>query len=68
MSYISELAALNKTGNMEQPGSMPNRGTSTGLNGDTYGADISVDATNSLGKMKGATGSNGAMEDCCPGE
>lgn len=30
---------------------MPDRGTSTGLNGDTYGADISGDATNSMGGM-----------------
>lgn len=25
---------------------MPDRGTGTGLNGDTYGADLSVDACN----------------------
>lgn len=32
---------------------MPDRGTGTGLNGDTYGADIGVDATNSMGRMSG---------------
>ena len=29
---------------------MPNRGTSTGMNGDTYGADLSQSGTN---RMKG---------------
>lgn len=28
---------------------MPDRGTGTGMNGDSYGADLSVDATNSQG-------------------
>lgn len=30
---------------------MPDRGTSTGMNGDTYGADLSVDATNRIGSV-----------------
>lgn len=37
---------------------MPDRGTSTGLNGDTYGADIGSDATNST-SMGGAAKSDG---------
>lgn len=37
---------------------MPNRGTKTGLNGDTYGADLSPDATNRNGSMGGATKSD----------
>ena len=37
---------------------MPNRGTRTGLNGDTYGADLSVDATNSLGSIKSTSKSD----------
>lgn len=28
---------------------MPDRGTKTGMNGDTYGASLDVDATNSMG-------------------
>lgn len=36
---------------------MPDKGTGTGLNGDTYGADISGDSTNNLGKA-GGTGSD----------
>lgn len=38
---------------------MPDRGTGTGLNGDTYGASIDVGATNSTGKMGGAAKSDG---------
>lgn len=30
---------------------MPDRGTTTGLNGDTYGADLSQDATNRQGSV-----------------
>jgi len=63
--YTADLAVLNKTGNMQQPGAMPNKGVSTGLS-DTYGADTSVDATNSMGKI-GGTKSDPAME-YCPGE
>lgn len=32
---------------------MPDRGTKTGMNGDTYGASLDVDATNTIGKMTG---------------
>ena len=31
---------------------MPNKGTGTGLNGDTYGADIGPSATNRIGGMR----------------
>ena len=37
---------------------MPDRGTKTGLNGDTYGADISPDAINRQGGITGATKSH----------
>ncbi|MDD2989806.1 MAG: hypothetical protein PHI64_12690 [Zoogloea sp.] len=30
---------------------MPDRGTTTGLQGDTYGADLGCDATNSRGSI-----------------
>jgi len=63
----AELAALNKTGNMQQPGAMPNKGVSTGLAGyDAMGMKTNVDATNRLGKL-GGTKSDAAMESC-PGE
>lgn len=42
---------------------MPNAGTGTGLNGDTYGADIGVDSTNRIGGLGQATHSDG-MEAC----
>lgn len=32
---------------------MPDKGTGTGFNGDTYGADVSGDATNTQGKVQG---------------
>lgn len=38
---------------------IPDRGTSTGLNGDTYGASIEVTATNACGKIGGASKSDG---------
>ncbi len=44
-------------------GAIPSRGTGTGLNGDTYGADLSVDATNRAGSIKGSTKSDPA--ECC---
>lgn len=67
MSTISELAALNAVGKGGADLSLPNRGTGTGLNDDTYGADTSVDATNRLGSIKSSTGSDPADEEC-PGE
>lgn len=36
---------------------MPDRGVSTGLS-DSYGADLSGDATNSMGKIGGASNSD----------
>lgn len=38
---------------------IPDRGTSTGMNGDSYGADLSQDSTNSAGSIKGSTQSDG---------
>lgn len=67
MSTISELATLNAVGKGGADLSLPNRGTGTGLNGDTYGADTSGDATNRLGSMKSSTGSDPVGEEC-PGE
>ena len=46
-------------------GAMPDRGTGTGFNGDTYGADTSQSAINRLGGIKSATKSNPA--DMNPG-
>lgn len=66
MGTTSELAALNATGKGGADISLPNRGTSTGVNGDTYGADISVDATNKLGRVSD-TKSDSTFE-ACPGE
>jgi hypothetical protein len=65
--YTKDLAAMNKTGNMEQPGAMPDKGVSTGLSGyDSMGMKTSIDATNSLGKL-GDTKSDSAFESC-PGD
>lgn len=66
MGTTSELAALNAVGKGGADLSLPNRGTSTGVNGDTFGADISADATNRLGSLAG-TESNRA-DETCPGE
>lgn len=32
---------------------MPDKGTHTGLNGDSYDADLNTDATNRMGKVSG---------------
>ena len=37
---------------------MPDRGTRTGMNGDTYGASLDQGATTSHGKLGGATKSD----------
>lgn len=42
---------------------MPDRGTKTGMNGDTYGASLDPDATNSMGGISGSTGSDAMGED-----
>lgn len=41
---------------------MPNRGTGTGMNGDTYGADLSDKATNRQGSITNHTKSNAPDE------
>lgn len=41
---------------------MPDRGTRTGFNGDSYGANVSPDATNRQGGMGNATKSNAPEE------
>ena len=61
----NELAKANAVGKGGEGGNLPDRGTSTGLNGDTYGASLGVDATNSLGRLTG-TGSAPA-DETCPG-
>lgn len=43
--------------------SMPDRGTSTGMNGDDYGADLSQDSTNRIVGIGGATKSDPWQED-----
>lgn len=66
---IAERRAANAVGAGGTKNDMPDRGTSTGLNGDTYGADISGNATNTLATIAsdGGTGSDMAAETC-PGE
>lgn len=43
-------------------GAMPDRGTKTGFNGDTYDADCSQSAINRKGGISGATQSDAADE------
>lgn len=43
---------------------MPDAGNTTGMNGDSYGCDLSTDATNSMGGMGGSTKSDPMMENC----
>ena len=43
-------------------GAMPDRGTSTGFNGDTYGADTSQSAINREGGIKSHTQSHAPDE------
>lgn len=42
---------------------MPDRGTGTGLNGDTYGASLDQGATNSRGRI-GRDAMSDAMDRC----
>lgn len=42
---------------------MPNRGTSTGMNGDSYDADLSQDSTNRIVGISGSTKSDPWAED-----
>ena len=62
---IKEIAQANALGKGGAGGNLKDAGTGTGLNGDTYGASIGVDATNSLGRL-GGTGS-AAPDETCPG-
>lgn len=42
---------------------MPDKGTRTGMNGDSYDADLDVDATNRLGKISGSTKSDSPFDN-----
>lgn len=44
---------------------MPDRGTGVGMAGDSYGADLSQDATNRMGSITGAAKSD-PMGECYP--
>lgn len=68
MGTTSELAKLNATGKGVADISLPDRGTGTGMNGDTYGADLSSDATNRISGIGSKTMSHDAMDNRCPGE
>lgn len=67
MSTTSELAALNAVGKGGADIRMPNRGTATGMNGDTYGFDCSGDSTNTMTGMVN-TKSDMPMETCPGGD
>jgi len=42
---------------------MPDKGTQTGMNGDSYGADLGPDATNRKGGITGATHSDAPFDN-----
>lgn len=42
---------------------LPDKGTATGLNGDSYDADLSGDATNRKGRISGSTQSDAAFDN-----
>lgn len=66
MSQVTkEIAKNNAVGKGGAGGNLKDAGTGTGLNGDTYGASLGVDATNSLGSL-GGTGS-ARPDETCPG-
>lgn len=44
---------------------MPNRGTRTGMNGDTYGADLSDSAINRQGGVAGAKSDHYTVDPGC---
>lgn len=44
---------------------MPDRGTGTGMNGDSYGADLSPEALNRMGSITGSSKSD-PMQECEP--
>lgn len=66
MSEVTkELAKINSVGK-GGGGSLKDAGYKTGLDGaNTYGANISGDATNSLGSFKG---NSQPADETCPGE
>lgn len=64
--YTKDLANANAVGKGGSAPSLPDRGTGTGASG-TYGADISGNATNSLGSFD-AKGMLPQAEESCPGE
>lgn len=67
MSKVTkEIAQNNAVGKGGPASTLKDVGTGTGLNGDTYGANISGDATNSLGPLKGA--GSAKPDETCPGE
>lgn len=43
---------------------IPDAGSHTGMNGDSYGADLGQDATNGKGSITGSTKSDPMMDDC----
>lgn len=47
---------------------LPNRGTGTGLTGDTYGASIDQSAINRRGGISGTCGSDAPFNNTPPGE
>ena len=66
MSEVTkEIARNNAVGKGGAGSNLPDRGTGTGMNGDTYGANLNGDATNSLGSFKG---NSDQAAETCPGE
>lgn len=63
--YTKDLAKANAVGKGGEGGNLKDAGTKAGMNGDTYGANISPDATNSLGKFKA---NSQPADETCPGE
>lgn len=61
--YTKDLATANAVGKGGSAPNLPDRGTSTGMTGDTYGYSISPDATNSMGSFKG---NSAPADECCP--
>ena len=64
--YTKEIAKNNAVGKGGAGGNLKDAGTGTGLNGDTYGANISPDATNTIGPLNGA--GSAKPDETCPGE
>lgn len=48
---------------MGDDAAMPDRGTATGMNGDSYGADLSPEAENRMGSLTAAAKSD-PMDEC----